>query len=578
MRDFWHSALQSVYFPCIDAIEDTLGKLSTLGRVLFVFLAGVCVASSISLVYLLNDHFLVTTPSYGGSFSEGIIGSPRFINPVLAISEADRDLTALTYSGLLRATPEGGYINDLAQSYSAAEDGLTYTVELRPDATFSDGSPVTADDVLFTIQKTQDAALKSPLRANWSGVIAQKIDERTVRIELREPYAPFIKNLTLGILPKHLWEDVSNDEFSFSNLNVEPVGSGPFRVESIERGANGVPTSYTLIPFADYTLGAPYLSRLTLNFYQSESNLELALQRGDIEAASGLSPDILPTLTSSSVLHSPVNRVYAVFFNQNQSTILRDRTVRAALSSVVDRAGLVEEVLGGYGTPIDGPLPSDVASEQATSTLESAKQLLLNAGWKPGSDGILQKTTGSGKTASTVRLAFSLSTGDVPELRAAAQYLRTAWKELGVEVSLQIFTQGDLSQNVIRPRSYDALLFGEVVGRSPDLYAFWGSSERNDPGLNIALYANPAADKILTELRRTSDTSTQANLYSQLKDLLVKDIPALFLYTPDFVYSVPNDVQGVTLGVIETSSDRFLSVQQWHRQVDRVWPFFALKK
>jgi len=163
----------------------------------------------------------------------------------------------------------------------------------------------------------------------------------------------------------------------------------------------------------------------------------------------------------------------------------------------------------------------------------------------------------------------------VPELRAAAEYLRVAWERMGVKVNLKIFEQGDLAQNVIRPRKYDALLFGEVVGRELDLFAFWHSSQRNDPGLNVAGYANANADDALEALRATADTSKRQELLSTLLAELQTDLPAVFLYAPDFVYSVPNDIAGVDLGFIETPSDRFLSLPGWHRDSDRVWPIFA---
>jgi len=270
--------------------------------------------------------------------------------------------------------------------------------------------------------------------------------------------------------------------------------------------------------------------------------------------------------------------VYGVFFNQSQSSVLRDTAVRQALGEAIDRKDLINQVLHGFGTPINGPLPSDVdtsPSQDEAARIAVAKQTLLAGGWSEGPGGVLQKNTGTSKKPSLQGLSFSLTTGDTLELRAAAQYLKDAWGKIGVHVDVKIFSQGDLSQNVIRPRSYDALLFGEVVGQEPDLYAFWSSAERNDPGLNIALYANPTADTILSQLRQTSDPATKQNLYQKLDQQLAKDIPAVFLYTPDFVYSVPNDLVGITLGSINVPSDRFLSITSWHRETEYVWPWFA---
>lgn len=584
MHSMWRTLTKSVYIPLADKAEDTYRSLSRGSRALFICLSVVLVISAVGLVYLLNSSLIMAVPGYGGGLSEGIVGSPRFINPVLAMSDADRDVSTLVYSGLLRATPDGGYKPDVAESYTVSENGLQYTFVLRPTATFHDKTPVTADDVLFTIAKTQDPALKSPLRANWSGVVVEALDQHTVRFTLKAPYAPFVQNVTMGILPKHLWQNVTAEEFPFSELNTSPVGSGPFKVASISRTPSGIPSVYQLSSFADYALGKPFLSSMTLHFYQSEAALATALQGDDVEAASGLSPATLSNIQGKNIERSSLNRVFGVFFNQNQAEILRDHDVRQALSDSVDQEKLVKEVLGGYGTPLSGPVPSQILPkmQQATGTIAesgdqalAARDRLVAKGWVMGSDNVLSKTTGKGKDAKTVRLTFSLSTGNVPELRAAAEYLRRSWATLGAGVDIKIFEQGDLSQNVIRPRKYDALLFGEVIGRQLDLFAFWHSSQRNDPGLNIALYANSTADKILEDLRGTGDDTKRLELYSKFLIELKKDIPAVFLYAPDFVYSIPKDIQGLNLGFIETPSDRFLSAPQWHREVDYVWPLFT---
>jgi len=588
LRRLWRTITKPVYLPFFDKAEDTYNALSKAGQGLFMFLTAVLMLSAAALVYQLNDRLIVAIPGYGGGLTEGVVGSPRFINPLLAVSDADRDLSTLVYSGLLRATQEGEYVSDLAESYQVSPNGLEYTFTLRTDATFHDGTPVTADDVLFTVNKTQDPLIKSPARANWSGVLTEALDQHTIRFTLKSAYAPFVQNATLGILPKHLWQEVSSEEFPFSDLNTSPIGSGPFKVSDIARTASGIPSAYALSAFGGYTLGKPYFSYINLKFFQSEAALAQALSSGIVEAASGLSPEVLPPSSEVSVLRAPLNRVFGVFFNQNQSEVLRDLDTRRALESSIDRDTLVSLVLQGFGTPLSGPIPPDIlpGNTAATDTAPTAvatssdrafaaKKALIAKGWKESADGTLSKTTGKGASAKTVTFAFSLSTGNVPELRAAAEYLRQEWTKAGAAVEVKIFDQGDLSQNVIRPRKYDALLFGEVVGRELDLFAFWHSSQRNDPGLNVALYANATADRVLEQLRGTSDDQERLKLYNQFVAELRKDIPAVFLYAPDFVYSIPKDIIGIKLGFIETPSDRFLSVSSWHRETDYVWPLFG---
>ena len=579
----WLQKVRPMRVPAIERAHSTYSLLGPGGRAVFFALAFLIIVSAMGLLYLLNNSLETTTPAHGGSLSEGVVGSPRFINPLLAISNADQDLTALVYSGLLKATPEGDFVPDLASSWEVSDDGRSYTFALREGAVFQDGKPVTADDILFTVAKAQDPALKSPQRASWDGVTAEKLDEWTVLFTLRTPYAPFIEDLTLGILPKHLWQNVSAEQFPFSELNTMPVGSGPFEVSGVSRSASGIPTTYTLSSFSRYALGAPYLDTITLHFYQSENDLISAIKNGAVESGSGISPAALDELKGKQVISAPLDRIFGVFFNQNQASILRDAAVRSALSESIDREDLVGEVLGGYGTGVSGPIPPTVSGGEldlsvGTSTdalALAARNRLISAGWKPQENGFLAKTSGTGKNAQTVTLSFTLSTGNVAELRAAAEYLKREWAKMGADVSVQIYEQGDLSENVIRPRKYDALLFGEVVGRGLDLFAFWDSSQRNDPGLNIALYANATVDSALGKLRTAATEKERKELYAQIEAQIAKDDPAVFLYAPDFVYIFPTGIHGLDLGFVSAPADRFLSASKWYRETERVWPFFV---
>ncbi len=589
---------RTIRVPLFERAEEIARSFSASGRALFYALSALIIGSSIGLLFILNGALQTDVPSYGGSYTEGVIGSPRFINPVLALSDADHDMTALVYSGLLKASPDGTFIPDLAEDYAISPDGKTYTVHIRDTARFQDGVPVTADDVVFTVGRALDPAIKSPTLANWTGISVRADDPHTVVFTLAQPYAPFIENLTMGILPKHLWQNVSADEFPFSELNTKPVGSGPYEVANVSRTSSGIPSSYDLTAFDGYALGKPYLSRFTMRFYQSEDALVAALRSGEIEAASGVSPASLSDLKGFTVSAVPLSRVFGVFFNQNQNEVLRNAAVRKALSDAIDRKVLVSNVLGSYGVPLTGPIPPSIshAGEVATTNTEgtgdaaapqppasdeqaayslAAKNELLAAGWKPGPNGVLQLATGKGKTAKTLTLAFALSTSNVPELRAVAAYVESAWEAMGAQVSVQVYDQGDLSENVIRPRKYDALLFGEVVGRGLDLFAFWDSKERSDPGLNIALYANAAVDAALEELRQATSDSDRQTLYKKIEAQIESDAPAVFLYSPDFVYVVPKDVRGMSLGAIGNPSNRFDTVYEWYRETDHVWSIFA---
>src|SRR3989344_1019977 len=573
--------LRRFRIPKEHSIRKILRSFTIAEKTVFYFFVSIFILSGITLVWKVNNAYLVEVPTQGGTLTEGVVGNPRFINPVLAISEADKNLVALIYSGLIRITPTGEIENDLASEISISEDRRTYTVHIDENARFHDNAPVTAEDVIFTIQKIVDPLIKSPKRGNWNGVVVEKIDELTVSFTIKQAYTPFIYNLSVGILPKHIWKNVSEDEFSFSQFNTLPIGSGPYKVESVERNSGGIPDFYKLVTFENSLNKRPFIKSLIFKFYPSETLLIDAYNGGVIESLSGVSPEKIFELETggSHILSSPLPRVFAVFFNQNQSKVLLNKEVRRALDIASPKEKIVEEILGGYATAIDGPLPAGIyswASERKETLsfedrIAAAKEVLAKAGWKENSEtGGLEKKSGS----ATIALSFSISTGDAPELRAVANELALAWGRLGAKVSILVFETGDLNQNVIRPRNFDALLFGEVVGRDADLYPFWHSSQRTDPGLNISLYANNRADKFLDDARSSSDPEVIEKNYKSFAEELEADVPAVFLYTPRFLYIVPRKIEAVNLDSLTVSQDRFLGIGDWYIETDRVWKIF----
>lgn len=539
-------------------------------RSLVFILIALFIISGFGLLLKVSNSFLIEVPERGGSITEGIIGTPRFINPLLAISDADKDLTSLVYSGLLKATPEGDLVPDLAKEWRISEDGLSYTFILKDGITFHDGTPVTTEDVEFTIQKALDPLLKSPRRSNWEGVLVQKTNEKEITFSLRQPYAPFIENLTLGILPKHIWKNATSDEFAFSENNVSATGSGPYTIDEIKKSSAGLPVYFELQSFSNYALGKPFIDTFIIRVYQNEDELVENWQEGFVESISGISAERVASfdLDKFNLYNASLPRAFGAFFNQNQANIFLHKEVREALDMAVDKEEIIRSTLLGYGTAIESPLPIFAGGEDADTIphKEEAETLLQKNGWVLNADGVREKKKEV--------LSFSISTSNAPELKKTAELLQGYWKELGVKVDIKIFETGDLNQNIIRPRKYDVLLFGIVVGRDADLYPFWHSSQRNDPGLNIALYANIATDKILEQVRETTDESKRTELYTSFESEIKKDTPAVFLYSPDFMYIMPKRVHDVSLGHIMTPGERFLNIHKWFIETNKVWKIF----
>ena len=561
----------------LDAIEESVKSFSPAERALFVAASIVFAVSALWILVKINDTFLVEIPAHGGSFSEAEVGTPRFINPLLAISDSDRDISALVYSGLTREMPDGTIIPDLAQSFSVSPDGLTYTFDIRQDATFQDGAPVTADDVAFTVLKAEDPALKSQEFVNWNGVRVLVVNSKEISFTLKQPYAFFLYDTTMGVLPKHIWQNVTDDNFAFSAYNSSPVGSGPYSVSSITRDSSGVPTDYELSSFANFALGAPYIQNISLKIFPDATSAFDALQKGQVGAFAGIDPSAMPISEKGSrTIVAPFTRIFGLFFNQNQNAIFADHAVRTALDLSAPRQAIVSSVLNGFGSILTGPLPSqtvgeNIPSASSSTTINVASTTLSKDGWKIASTGVLTKTS---KKSSTP-LSFSISTGDVPQLVAAANILKEAWSSLGANVDVKVFGQSDLAQSVVETRSYDALLLGMVLGRHPDLYAFWDSSQRSYPGLNVAEYVNAKADKVLSDMRSTTTPSVETSDLNKFLSYVASDTPAVFLYSPDFIYAVPSSIKNISVGPVTVQSDRFENIWQWYIDTEKVWSVFV---
>ncbi len=566
-------------FSLFDRLFTYIDSLRPTDRFIFSLILLVFVTSSIWSLYQLGRSFLVQVPADGGHLIEGAVGSPRFINPVLAITKADNDLVALTYSGLLRLAPDGTLANDLAESVTVSDDGLVYNVILKRDRHWHDGVAVTAEDVAFTINSIQNQALKSPLRGNWSGVTVELINTHELNFVLDQAYAPFVENLTVGILPKHIWDTLSDEELPLSQYNIEPIGSGPYQVKSVTRNPSGLISVYNLETAPEFATQT-HINNVTVHFYQNEEAIVAALRKGEINATAALSKTWLSSLDSDSwqVINEPLPRVFSIFFNQNKTPVLRDQAVRKALSVMVDRNELVTRVTQGYGQATEYPLPTDWlpnATSTAVLTKEeraaAAKQILEDGGWTMTGSGGWEKTIDE----VNVPLMISIRSANGVLFESIASYITEVWQELGVKVDTELYEQSDLVQTIIRPRDYQALLFGTDVGRSLDLYPFWHSSQREDPGLNVSLYANITVDDLVSSIRTATSTEMRNELIDEFVNELSKEQPALFLFSPSFLYVLDADINTAQMEYIQKPSERFSNITDWYINKNEVWSMFA---
>ncbi len=569
-------------FFSVTNIVNVIENAKTSDRWFLRILLAITVAALIWTLLVANQIVSVPGVSAGGELTEGILGTPRFANPVLALTRADQDITALVYSGLMKIDPEGNLVTDIAESVVVSDDGTTYTINLRTDVFFHDGVQLTANDVLFTIDLAQNADLKSPLRGNWNEVVVEVVDEQSLLVSLSEPYAPFIENFTLGILPAHIWRTVPIEQVPFSEFNTTPIGSGPYMVSEAKFSRSGTVEAYSLTAAANH-YQSPLIETITLQFFATEASLIAALEAGDIDATAYIPAELLTEVdtTDFNVINTPLPRTFGLFFNQNRSVALRDAAVREALELVLDRQAIIDQALSGSG------IPSLASTATSTTTVESeevnlqgtesqeqrfaaARSLLEEADWTRNTIGTWEKEIDD----SVVPLTVTIRTANNPTLESTLEAVTASWRELGVTVLTEQYEQTDLVQSVIRPRDFNVLLFGLDISRSRDLFPFWHSSQQNDPGLNITQYANLTVDDFLETARVSQVQADRNKATDSALAVITAERPAIFLFQPTNVYIVTPDIRTAPMNQISRPSDRFSNIALWNTDTRALWPFF----
>ena len=536
----------------------------------------IIIGSVVAIPFTTYTHFTNPVASYGDSFSEGVIGQPRHINPLLAqTNDPDRDLSSLIYSGLLKYNETGKLIPDLAKSYEISSDGLNYTIYLKDNILWHDGQKLTADDVVYTIQTAQNADYSSPQRVNWQGVTITKLNDAAVMFKLNNKYAQFLNNLTLGILPKHIWSAVQPINFASADYNLKPVGSGPYIFNKLQKDDLGQIQLYQLNANKDFYDGRPYIDTVIIKLYDSEDSMITAYNSNEIQNLSSISPKNLNKLKFKqrvNITELKVPRYFVVFFNQSQNPVLASKNVRLALNYATDKQAIIDTVAGGKGSAIYSPLIESVLNvgqdiTKYTFDLNQAKTILAADGWtSTDSNGFVQKGTGK----NLARLTIHITTSTLPELVQIANILKSQWSQAGVEVIVDALATPQLQQ-VIKDRSYQSLLFGEILDLDPDPFSFWDSSQTQKLGLNLALYSNKTTDGLLQDARQSLNPLERAKKYDDFQKIVISDAPAVFLYNPLYLYPKTTDIHGANTTTIASPADRFTNIEKWYINTKRIW-------
>lgn len=547
-----------------------LRSLNKKEKITALALLVIAVIGGIFWLWLNIFYRVEIIPSEGGQYSEGLIGEPLYINPVLSLTnDVDTDIEYLIFPRLFTYDNQGNLRPNLIEQYQVSDDKKIYTVYLKKNLEWEDGDKITTDDIEYTFNLIQNPDYKSPLSLNFRGVEIQKVDEYEIKFITKNVYSPFLNNLTFGILPRHIWKETSPTNFFLAERNLKPIGGGPYKFSRLKKDRNGQILEYELIRNEHYYNKTPYIKKVVFKFYQDEESLINGFNKKKILAINSIRPENKDRLQKADIHSIRLPRYYAVFFNQTKNKALANFNIRKAMALGTDKSKIIREVFNNEATAINGPiLPWMIGynddAKKYDFSVEQAKQTLESSSWKDiDNDGVREKDN--------IRAEFTLVTTDLPEFIKITEILQNNWKEIGVKANILTLAVGELQQNYIKPREYEAILFGEILGLNPDPYSFWHSSQKKDPGLNLAMYDNRDVDKTLEVARQTADEQERINQYRLFQSIIADEVPALFLYSPNYLHPCSKIVKNIQEKIISSPSYRFNDINEWYINTKKIW-------
>lgn len=509
-------------------------------------------------------------PARGGIYAEALVGNIQRLNPVLDYyNSVDRDVDRLIYSSLFHFDARGVPQADLVESWGISRDGKIYNFTLRPNIRWHDGEPLTTDDVEFTLglMRAEGSIWPADLRDFWNKVEFKRLSEDTFQFILPEPFAPFLDYLGFGIVPRHLLGDLSFDQIVDSQFNLQPVGSGPYKFDRLIV-ENGQIIGVVLSFFEDYYGKKPFLEQIVFRYYPDSAAALQAYREGLVQGISYVSQDVLPAALAEPDLAIYTGRkpeLSMILFNLKdpQSTFFQETVVRQALLVGLNRQWMIDQILQGQAILANGPiLPGTWAYYDGLKPVqydpEAAKEMLKEAGYVVPAEGEPIRTKDN------LALSFRLIYPNDELHQRLAESIQQDWSLLDINVELEALPYDQLIYERLDGRAYQAALVDLNLSRSPDPdpYPFWDQAQATG-GQNYTQWDNRIASEYLEQARITTDMAERERLYRNFQVIFSEELPALPLYYPVYTYAVDRQVQGVQMGPLFDSSDRFATVQNW---------------
>ncbi len=499
-------------------------------------------------------------PAVGGQLILRMDKDPDNFNPILSGTAYGSMVIDQVYATLFEFNENWEPEPYVAESWEFSNDNKTLTIKIREGIKFHDGAELTAEDVVFTLGTLMDPDYTGPRASSMEPVESIKaLDKYTVEINLKYPYAPLFEDLNYGILQKKLFEGYPIAEMEKHPVTMEPVGAGPYKFVEYKRG------QYVLLErndewfMSDHYNGAPYIKELLFKVIPEDSTALAALENGELDV------DTPPPSEVSRLKQDYKDQLIPIDYKRNgwgymtfnvTRPHLDNKLVRQALTYGLDRQSIIDGVMDGRAVIPPGPIPPvswayDPSIKPFPYDPEKARELLEQAGYTMGEDGYYYKD------GEKLKLGFYASAGS-SLIEGIAAIAKNNWKEIGVELDVQLMDFNALIENYMKPGKFDISFSGFNLGLDPDQYVLWHSSQVN--GFNRGRYSNPDVDRLLEEGRKVTDPAERKKIYSEFQKIWVDDAPAILIYSNNYTDMVSTKVKG---GIVNFPGSGASKIYRW---------------
>ncbi len=484
-----------------------------------------------------------SVPQDGGTLVRRLEADINTLNMALIGTGPEREVMSLLHDPLIEVNERLELIPGIAERWEISEDKRSYIFYLNPLATFSDGTPVRASDVVYTIRTIADPATESAQLSSYfvglDPLRTRAIDEFTVEVGFDRARASQLAAFNIGILPEHFY---SKGDFG-EDFNDTVLGSGPYVLTKRDPGQQII-----LERRKDYWRTTPHIQRVIFRIIPDDAVAWNAAKRGDIDETKMTSdqwqlernrPEVTSTID--------IRRFYSLDYNfiawNNRRPLLADPRVRTALSMCLDRAAIINNVYFGTARIITGPFtPDQNAYDPDIPPIEfrpeDAARILASLGWRDTDrDGVLDK---DGKP---LAIEVLLSAGNKTS-NLQAQIFQDALAKIGVRLDL-VRVDGATMISRALEGDYDATFLAWGLDLDPDPYSYFHSSQFPPNGMNIVYYSNPEADRLMEQAREELDPAARIALYHQLHGVLAADQPYTWTVQPSIKWAVNKRIQGL---------------------------------